>query len=76
MGLFTYANGYCRESTWRELALVKLCLCSVGLMLGLSVPWRQKKPALLASALVFGVTYPLLMTGFIRSVLRQRREGR
>ena len=74
MKLFDYANGYCKESTWKNFALVKLCLCSIGVMLGLCVPRDKKKPVLLAAAALFGVTYPLLMTGFVQSVLRQRRE--
>lgn len=74
MKLLDYADGYCKTTTWKDLSLLKFCLCAIGVMLGLSVPRQKKKPALLAAAAVFGLTYPLLMTGFLRSVCRQRES--
>lgn len=74
MKLFEYANHYCKETTWKELSLLKACLCAIGVMLGLSVPQNKRKPVLLAAAALFGVTYPMLMTGFLQSVLRQREQ--
>ena len=76
MKLFEYANGFCKETTWKDLALLKLCLCAIGVMLGLCVSKEKKRPALLAAAAVFAGTYPPLMVRFIQSVLRQRRWER
>jgi hypothetical protein len=58
------------------MALLKFCLCAVGLMLGLCVPEEKKRSGLLAAAVVFALTYPLLMVRFLQSVLRQRRWER
>ena len=76
MKLFKYANGFCKETTWKDMALLKFCLCAVGLMLGLCVPEEKKRSGLLAAADVFALTYPLLMVRFLQSVLRQRRWER
>ena len=36
--LFSYADAYIKNCTWKDLALVKFCLCAIGVMIGLSVP--------------------------------------
>ena len=36
--LFEYANEYVAQCTWKELALVKVCLCSLGIIIGLLLP--------------------------------------
>ena len=35
--LFELGNQYVRESDWKDLALVKFCLCAMGIMIGLSL---------------------------------------
>lgn len=76
MKLFEYANGFCKETTWKDIALLKFCLCAVGLTIGVCVPKEKKRSALSAAAAVFCLTYPPLMLRFIQSVLRQRRWER
>ena len=36
--LFRLANQYIRESDWMDLARIKLCLCAVGILLGMQIP--------------------------------------
>lgn len=36
--IFQYANGYLQECDWKNIGLVKLCLCAVGVMIGLGIP--------------------------------------
>lgn len=43
MKLFKIADQYCKESTWKTLALVKFCLFSMGLMAGMKIPEERKK---------------------------------
>ena len=69
--LFALADRYLRESTWRDLALIKLCLCAVGVLLGLAVPRGRRKLPLLAAAAVFALTYIPLMG----KLARIAREG-
>lgn len=71
--LFEKANQYLQESDWQDLALVKFCLCAMGILLGLAVPEKQKKSAASAAAGVFGVTYILLMAKFGEILLRKEK---
>ena len=76
--LFSYADAYIKNCTWKDLALVKFCLCAIGVMIGLSVPKEKRKIPFLGSLLVFLVTYFPLMGKFIRviKVERKKQKGR
>mgnify|MGYP000212821489 CR=1 FL=1 len=41
--LFGYADEYIRKSDWKDMALVKFCLMSIGLMIGMFVPKGEEK---------------------------------
>ena len=69
--LFSYANEYVKESDWKDLALVKFCLCATGVMIGLCIPKEKKKVPLLIAGAVFTVTYIPLMTKLLRIILRK-----
>ena len=60
--LLDLGNRYAKESTWKDFALVKLCLFSMGLAVGTQVPDKHKKKAIGAVACVFASTYIPLMT--------------
>ena len=66
--LFLYANRYVQKSDWKDLALIKLCLCALGVIIGLSVPKEARKYPLIIAAIVFVVTYISLMAKFFRIV--------
>lgn len=73
--LFSCANQYVKESDWKDFALVKLCLCAIGVMIGLAVPIKKKKMPLLIAAIVFIATYIPLMTKFLRIVFRKEDDA-
>ena len=73
--LFSCANQYVKESDWKDFALVKLCLCAIGVMIGLAIPKKKKKMPLLIAALVFIATYITLMTKFLRIVFRKEDDA-
>ena len=73
--LFSCANQYVKESDWNDFALVKLCLCAIGVMIGLAVPKKKKKMPLLIAAIVFIATYIPLMTKFLRIVFRREDDA-
>ena len=73
--LFSCANQYVKESDWKDFALVKLCLCAIGVMIGLAVPKKKKKMPLLIAAIVFIATYIPLMTKFLRIVFRREDDA-
>ena len=53
--LFRSADEYLRQSDWRDLALIKICLFAIGVM-----------AAVIAAASVFTATYIPLMTKYIK----------
>ena len=36
--LFSYADKYLQKSSWKDLALIKLCLFAMGIMAGIRIP--------------------------------------
>ena len=61
MKLFDAANQYCKESDWKTLAMIKFCLCSMDVIIGVLLPQSVKTAALTIAAVVFVVTYVPLM---------------
>jgi len=59
--IFDYGNEYLKQSDWKDLAAIKFCLCSMGIVIGCSLPEKYRKPALAAGAGVFALTYVPLM---------------
>lgn len=64
--LFECADAYLKECSWKDLALVKFCLCAIGVIIGLCIPKEKKRCPLIAASLVFTVTYIPLMVKFLR----------
>ena len=63
------ANRYLRACDWRDIAVLKICLCALGVLLGLAVPGRKKRRAAWAAALVFAAAYVPLMGKFLPYLL-------
>jgi len=49
----------------QDLALLKLCLCAMGILLGAAAPARWKKPLAFGAVGVFIATYIPLMAKFL-----------
>ncbi len=73
--LFDCADEYVRRSSWKDLALIKLCLCAIGVMLGLCVPKEKRRPILIVTAVVFLATYIPLMVKFVRIICERLRRS-
>ena len=65
------ANRYLRACDWRDIAVLKICLCALGVLLGLAVPGRRKRAAAWAAALVFAATYVPSMAKFLPYLLKK-----
>lgn len=59
--LFEIANLYLKESSWKDLTLVKFCLFAMGVLVGAQIPKRNRDEVSAAAAGVFAVTYVPLM---------------
>ena len=66
MKLFKLANRYIQESDWRTLAALKLCLLSIGLIVGVLLSASCRTAVLIVSGVVFVATYIPLMAKFFR----------
>lgn len=66
--IFNCANLYLRRTDWKDLALIKICLCSIGIMLGLIVSKDKKKTCFILAFLAFFLTYIPVMAKFLKSV--------
>lgn len=72
--LFEYADEYVKESDWKDWALLKICLCAMGVMIGLSIPKEKKEVPFGIAGLVFVATYVPLMSKFVRIVIRGEKK--
>ncbi len=55
-------NRYAKQSDWKDFALTKFCLCAMGILIGLHIPEKHKKPAVLTAGAMFLATYIPLMS--------------
>ena len=72
--LFASSDTFLRESDWRDLALVKFCLFSIGLLAGLQVTERRRQSVRIAALAVFLLTYIPLMIKFLRILIGKRQK--
>lgn len=63
--LFNWLDDYVLECDWKDMALIKTCVCAFGIMLGLSLPKEKKKPAMVVSGLLFIATSAMLAVRFL-----------
>ena len=62
------------EGRRRRRGALKVCLLAMGTLLGLSVPFRWKKPAALLGSFLFVGTYLPLMVRLLECLTRTERE--
>ncbi len=68
---FGYADRYLEKSDWKDLAMIKFCLFSMGVLAGMRIPEKKRKTAGWIAAAVFAATYIPLMAKFF-SVVREK----
>ena len=66
MKLFEAANHYVETSDWKIIAVLKFCLISLGVMVGMMIRPEHKRPVFFGVLGVFGATYIPLMVKFCR----------
>lgn len=72
--LFEVADRYIGQSDWKTIAVLKFCLISLGLMVGISLRPEHKKPVFFGALGVFLASYIPLMVKFYR-VFTQKENG-
>lgn len=66
MKVFDAANRYCKESDWKVLAALKICLLALGLGIGVLLPASCKTAVLIVCAVVFAATVVPLVGKFLK----------
>ncbi|MDD2972383.1 MAG: permease of phosphate ABC transporter [Lachnospiraceae bacterium] len=61
--LIEMGNQYVKESDWKVIAILKMCLLSMGIMIGTAVPKKQKK-------LVFALCIPVFITTYVPLMIK------
>lgn len=59
---------------WKDLALIKLCLCAAGVLMGLAAPRRYRKGWAFGAGALFALTYLPLMMKFLPCLLGLEKE--
>ena len=66
--IFEYANDYAKQRTWKDFALVKFCLCAIGVIIGVLLPKSFQTVALSIAGGIFVITYIPLMIKYIKII--------
>lgn len=64
MKLFEVTNKYCKESNWKTLALIKICVFSIGIIVGVLLPNTFRIVVLIIFGALFLISYVPLMIKF------------
>ena len=64
--LLELGNAFTEKSDWKDLALIKFCLCAIGVLIGLSIPKKTRKFATVIAVFVFLATYIPLMIKVVK----------
>lgn len=73
--LFEMANQYVEESDWKTLAGLKICLCAMGVMIGLKVPRKKAGAVGLAAFSIFLALYVPLMWKMVKIWMQDCQAG-
>lgn len=72
--IFAGADEFIKESDWKDIAVLKFCLLSLGLLAGMQVTEKCKKGVRIAASVVFVITYIPLMTKYLRILFGKGAE--
>ena len=73
--IFASANEFVRESNWKDLAVLKFCLLSLGLLAGMQIAERCKKGVRIAASVVFTLTYIPLKVKYMKILIGKSEEA-
>lgn len=60
--LLNYADQYLQKCVWKDMAVIKCCVFSVGILAGTYIPKKNKELARIAALIVFAATLiPILI---------------
>ena len=63
--LLQTSDCYLKTATWKDMALIKLCLISMGVLMGFGVNQERRKSVRRVALLTFVATYIPLMAKYL-----------
>lgn len=69
--LFLSADDYLKKATWKDIAVLKFCLLSLGIAIGCTIKKEYRRPVIQIALMVFAATYIPLMARYL-PCLRER----
>ena len=72
--LFELTDRYMERSDWTDLALIKFCLCSMGIIIGMNIPKKKSEKVAVFSCGVFISTYIVLMAKVVSIAKEMARK--
>ncbi len=64
-GMLKYAQKYKDQMTVVDIGLLKLSLCSMGVLMGMAVPQSQRKKVMACASTVFALSYAPLLAKYL-----------
>ena len=71
--LLNYAEQYLQKCVWKDMAVIKCCVFSLGILAGTYIPKKNKGLARIAALIVFTVTLIPILIKFI-AVITEKSE--
>lgn len=71
--LFDFANQYIKTLKWQHFSMIKFCLISLGVLIGLLIPPEMTSAALVAAGIIFVITYIPVMAHFFKAWRNARK---
>lgn len=66
---------YIKAMSIRDMALLKICLYSAGILMGLAIPSKCRKKVSIVASILFIVTYILAILPFLK-MLQEKSDNR
>ena len=73
--LFSCADAYIKTMTITEIGQLKLCLGSIGVLIGLSVKKEHRKTVAVGAATLMAATYFPLMSRFVKDMSKMVKSN-
>lgn len=74
--ILNYADDYIKSCSWKDIVLLKLCLCSIGVIIGLKISPKYKKASLGIAIAVYAATYIPIMSKFLAPALKKYTDSK
>ena len=72
--IFNFANSYIKKMNVADMAMIKVCLLSLGVLAGICVPKKHKKKTAAIASTAFAFTYAPFMTKLLVEILENSKN--